>query len=213
MRSFVLILLVLVGTAFHPAFGQIDNSKSLRNRYFMVVWGYEGKGNLPRESHTFVSFYSGEDLADGRVKPATISWLPADGTVSLMGTERGRNFSLSETLAMACQAGRSVASWGPYEVSLDLYRQALARIRLLDSGSVAYNALGAGSGSMNCIEAAGDITAAPFHPGVSWGFRASESVIRHLAPLFKVGLRIDASVAQMMVSEKCGSTNEIVTSR
>jgi hypothetical protein len=204
--------LLMVSAALNPAFGHIDKAESLRNHYFVVVWGYEGNGNRPRESHTFVAFYNGEDLADGRVKPATISWLPTDGAISLIGVEQGRNFSLGETLAMACRANRRVARWGPYEVSLDLYRRALARIKVLGSGSVAYSALGL-AGSMNCIEAAGDITAAPFHPGISWGFRASETVVRHFAPFFKRGRRIDSSIAQLMLSNKCASQNVVATSR
>jgi hypothetical protein len=212
MRSFVLILFGVLSAALNPAFGHIDKAESLRNHYFVVVWGYEGNGNLPRESHTFVAFYNGEDFADGRVKPATISWLPTDGDISLIGAEKGRNFSLGETLAMACRANRRIARWGPYEVSLDLYRRAIARIKVLGSGRVAYSALGL-AGSMNCIEAAGDITAVPFHPGISWGFRASETVVRHFAPFFKSGRGIDSRIAQLMLSNKCASQNVVATSR
>jgi hypothetical protein len=45
---------------------------------------------------------------------------------------------------------------------------------------------------MNCIEATGDIAETPFRPGLVWGFRASEAVVRHLSPLFKNGGRIMA---------------------
>src|SRR3954451_5080496 len=62
----------------------------------------QGKGNPSRDSHTFASFYNGDDLAHRRLKPATISWLPASGAVRLLRVERGHNFSLAQTLATAC---------------------------------------------------------------------------------------------------------------
>jgi hypothetical protein len=69
-----------------------SDSPSLQHRYFLVVWGYQGAGNLPRNSHTFLTVYRGDDLAEGRVIPATISWFPADRGVHLVGVERGHNF-------------------------------------------------------------------------------------------------------------------------
>jgi hypothetical protein len=49
-----------------PVFGQPHDLASLSNRYFVVVWAYEG--DAPRESHTFATFYKGDDLANGRIK-------------------------------------------------------------------------------------------------------------------------------------------------
>src|SRR6188472_2517006 len=103
---FAVLIAVVIAFPAHSDF------PSLRHRYFLVVWGYQGVGNAPRESH---------DLAKGRVAPATISWFPADRGVRLVGTERGRNFSLPQTLAIACRGRRQVATWGPYEISPALY--------------------------------------------------------------------------------------------
>jgi len=193
------VSLVIVGL---PAvFAQPHHVDGLHNRYFVVVWGYEGDGNAPRDSHTFAAFYNGDDLAKGRVRPGTISWLPADGGVSLTGAEQGRNFSLAETLAMACRDGKRVARWGPYETSFDLYRRALARIRLLASGRMSYSGLALIPGTMNCIKAAGDITDTPFLSGISWGLAASEAVVRHFSPFFKNEGRIDKTVARMTLSD------------
>ena len=80
------------------AFPADSDSPSLRHRYFLVVWGYQEVGNPPRESHTFLTVYRGDDLAKGRVAPATISWFPATGVVHLVGVDRGRNVSLRKTL-------------------------------------------------------------------------------------------------------------------
>ena len=112
----------------------------------------------PRESHTFLTVYRGDDLAEGRVVPATISWFPTTGVVHLIGVEPGRNVSLRQTLAIACQGRKHVATWGPYEIPSALYQRVLARIRLLESGRIDYSALSLRPGSLNCIEAAGDIT-------------------------------------------------------
>lgn len=106
---------------------------------------------------------------------------------------------------MACREGKQVASWGPYEITFGLYRWALARIRLLKSGKVSYSMMSVRPGTMNCIEAAGDITNTPFRPGLSWGFAASEAVVRHLSPFLKKGKRISGSVAaSLSISSKFG---------
>ena len=185
------------------AFPADSDSPSLRHRYFLVVWDYQGVGNLPRDSHTFLTVYRGDDLAKGRVAPATISWFPATGVVHLVGVERGRNLFLSQTLAIACQGRKHVAAWGPYEIPSALYRQALARIKLLESGRIDYSALSLRPGSMNCIEAAGDITNKPFHPLMSWGHQASKATVRHLSPFFKNGGRVNRTVARMVLWNAC----------
>jgi hypothetical protein len=87
-----------------------SDSPSLQHHYFLVVWGYQGAGNLPRDSHTFLTVYHGDDLAEGRVIPATISWFPADRGVHLVGVERGHNFSLPQTLAIACRGRKRVTT-------------------------------------------------------------------------------------------------------
>jgi hypothetical protein len=194
-----LLSVIAVGVAF-PAHSGLP---SLQNRYFLVVWGYQEAGNLPRDSHTFLSVYRGDDLAKGQVAPTTISWFPVDRGVHLVGVERGHNFSLHQTLAMACQGRKHVAVWGPYEILPALYQRVLARIKLLESGRIDFSALSLRAGSMNCIEAAGDITNKPFHPLISWGHQASRAVVRHLSPFFKDGGRINRTVARMVRWNGC----------
>ena len=135
--------------------------------------------------------------------PATISWFPADRGVHLLGVERGHNFSLPQTLSIACQGRKYIATWGPYEIPPALYQRVLARIKLLESGSIAYSALSLRPGSMNCIEAAGDITNKRFHPLMSWGHQGSRAVVRHLSPFFKDGGGINQTVARMVLWRGC----------
>jgi hypothetical protein len=146
-----------------------------------------GPSSIPAHfcnAHTFASFYRGDDLAIGVVRPATISWLPATGAVQLFGAERGYNFSLGQTLRMACRSRRKVKAWGPYEVKAELFRSALRRIQVLESGQIRYSMINALPRSMNCITAAGDITPVPLDTGILWGDAATAEVVRHLSPYF-----------------------------
>jgi hypothetical protein len=76
VQAFILLAAV-------PAFAAPDYA-GLRGRYFIVVWGYQGAGNAPKDSHTFASFYDGTQFSRGRVKPATISWLPITGSFTFL---------------------------------------------------------------------------------------------------------------------------------
>ncbi len=157
----------------------------LHARHFMVVWAYQSPDNDVVKAHTFASFYGGADLANRKSDPPTISWLPSTGTVHPFSTEKGRNLTLSQTLTMAKRAGAQVRSWGPYEIRPELYQRALSRIHLLNSGRIAYSMFGTDHSTMNCIEAAGDLTPKPLETGMSWGYEATSHVVRHLSPYFQ----------------------------
>jgi hypothetical protein len=146
---------------------------------------------------------SGDDLANENVNPATISWLPSTGVVSPFGIERGRNFSLAQTLSTACRAGREIRSWGPYEITPELYRSALRRVALLRSGRIAYSMIDTEPGALNCIDAAGDITRTPFDTGLLWGFAASSEVVRHLSPDFMNNGKVVRGLARILIGRMC----------
>ena len=184
---------------------------ALQGRYFLVVWGYQGQDNDVVKAHSFASFYRGDDLASGDLNPATISWLPSTGIVHLFGAENGRNFSLAQTLGMACRAGREVKSW--VEIRPELYRRALRRIKLLNSGRIAYSMIDILPRTLNCIDAAGDITRTPLDTGMSWGFAASSEVARHLSPYFENNGRVVKAVAEMPIWGKCSKSKTIVYRR
>lgn len=188
MKRSILAFFIGVAAAAAPSGSQADTH--LRGRYFMVVRAYQSPDNDVVKAHTFVSFYRADELANPKSNPPTISWLPASGTVHIFGAERGRNFSLAETLEMAHRAGSEVKSWGPYEIRPELYRSGLKRIQLLRSGRVTYSMLGAFPGSMNCIDAAGNLTPAPLDTGLLWGFAASSEVVRHFSPYIKRPARV-----------------------
>lgn len=174
-----------------------DNSQ-LRGRYFLQVWSYESLSNRPKDSHTFATLYSGDDLAAGRTAPTTISWLPKSGVVQPLRISKGQNFSLAATLSTACESRKVIRTWGPYEITAELYRRAQARVRLLESGGIKYGELGLGPKVMNCIEATGDLMDTPFNPGPVWGSKASRAVVRHLSPLFRDGTKVNTTVAELV---------------
>jgi hypothetical protein len=177
--ALVCMVLVVFSLA---ASAQAAETTSLKDRYFMVVWSYQGPDDDLVHAHTFISFYRGDDLAKGVVRPETISWLPATAKVQPFGSEKGKNFSLSQTLQMACRAGRQVQSWGPYEIAPKLFESAHNRVEFLQSGRVRYSMINALPRSMNCITAAGDLTEAPLDTGILWGNAASAKVVQHLSP-------------------------------
>jgi len=69
MKTLVLTFLMVFNGTLTDAFARSDSlgSGTLRGRYFLMVWGYQGPGNAPKDSHSFAAFYDGDDLADGRV--------------------------------------------------------------------------------------------------------------------------------------------------
>ena len=203
MRRFGFLVFFIAAVQAFASSAQAGNGAVLRGHYFLVVWGYQGPDNDVVHSHTFASFYSGNDLAKGIIKPATISWLPATGVVHLFGSERGYNFTLAQTLRMACRLGRVVKSWGPYEIKPALYRSALRRIRLLKSGRIQYSMIDTQAGTLNCIDAAGDLTPVPLDSGIAWGFVASDEVDRHLSPYFERGGATVDALAELLVSKAC----------
>jgi hypothetical protein len=203
VRSFGFLVFLIAAVAAFASSCQASNGMVLRGRYFLVVSGFQGPDNDVVQSHTFASFYSGNDLAKGVIKPATISWLPATGVVHLFGSERGHNFTLGQTLGMACRSGRDVRSWGPYEIKPALYQRALRRIRLLKSGRVQYSMIDTQPSTLNCIDAAGDLTAVPLDSGIAWGFVASDEVVRHLSPYFERGGATVDALAKLRVSKAC----------
>src|SRR5215210_7686633 len=154
LRFFALSLCIVASASVAGADGAHADGRTgadFHGRYFMVVWGYQGADNDVVKSHTFASFYDGDDLANDEIRPATISWLPSSGIVNLFETEKGRNFSLAQTLNLACRTGREVKWWGPYEIKPELYRMAWRRIQLLRSGRIAYSMIDSEPHTLNCI--------------------------------------------------------------
>ena len=170
MGRFIFLVFFIAAVAAFTSSAKASNGVVLRGHYFLVVSGFQEPDNDVVQSHTSASFYSGNDLAKGIIKPATISWLPLTGVVRLFSSERGHNFTLAQTLRMACRSGRDVRSWGPYEIKPALYQKALRRIRLLKSGRIQYSMIDTQAGTLNCIDAAGDLTPVPLDSGIAWGF-------------------------------------------
>jgi hypothetical protein len=151
MKSWVGVLFVWVAV-FVSLTGQAQDN--LRGRYFAVMFGYQGIGNRPVDSHTFATFINGNEIEDGYESLATISWLPATGIVRPLNIETGKNFSLQETLDIAKRNGYEVKAWGPFEITPQLYQLALQRIQALESGYYRYKMIPAlFPRQINCVKA------------------------------------------------------------
>lgn len=184
---------------------------ALKGRYFLIVWAYQGPDDDLVHAHTFTSFYRGSDLSRGIVRPATISWLPASRAVQPFGAERGHNYSLDQTLRMACQSGRRVKAWGPYEIRSELFQRAMRRMQLLESGNIGYSMINDLPKAMNCISASGDITPTPLQTGILWGEAASAEVVRHLSPYFIGDESVTLKSLIAMSTKTCpGQTGQVV---
>lgn len=208
LKSIVLSLFFLVLGMIPQAALCAEGQGSVKGQYFLVVWASQGRDGDVLHSHTFASFYRGDDLARGVVHPVTISWLPTDGVVHPFSLEKGHNFSLDETLRMACRSNWKVVSWGPYKIRPELYRSAMRRVRELRSGHVRYSMMNAFSGSMNCIIAAGDITPVPLDTGILWGVAASAAVVQHLSPYFLKDGGAPKSLAEMTTATPCQKVSD-----
>ena len=171
----------------------------------MVIFGYQDRWLRPGFSHTFAMFAKVE-LTEGQMvvhESVDISWLPRglrpsqqiwDWVVPVVG----QNFKLHESFSCANAPGLVLKSFGPVEVSGELYEAAKRKAAWLQSGNVKYVMLDnlhrerAASfeegGASNCIHAVSDlsIVKAPM-THVSYGHYASELVFKHFDPFVAKG--------------------------
>ncbi len=172
-------------------------------RYFVTVYGYQGTGaaNLPRFTHSWMVLVraQGDQLATATLTFFTLSWDAADGEIGLFQPpERGHNYTLAETFALAGSLGAPVVTQRSplFEVDADLYSMAVKQFRKLtageETGAVRYKmrddfparqlvANNVSGGYTNCIHALSDLLPGAggslLQTGTSRGFAASDQVL------------------------------------
>src|SRR4051794_17139216 len=73
-----------------------------QDKYYAVVFGVQDRRNHFREAHSFATFVRARRQPVRILEQATISWLPASGTVDLRNPpEEGTNHPLKESLEFA----------------------------------------------------------------------------------------------------------------
>jgi hypothetical protein len=161
--------------------------------YFLLMFGSQRTPNDPDFAHTFATFVHATWQGPSPVSPwlevCTISWLPRNlqiRTVALL-PEIGGNFDLHTTLRYVLDSDERVSLWGPYQIDRNLFLQAQAQVRLLESGQVRYKAVDSGFSSdrvSNCIHAVSSISEGHrLHVlSPSWGETASFFVLEEMAP-------------------------------
>jgi hypothetical protein len=178
-----------------------------RDRYFLVSFASQGTANWAEDSHTFVTLV--HVLPNGKRKEKHISWLPSKfaqnpnlevfkGALSIpfpsLNRARsfpGKNHTLDETLELVNNGNRSVAMFGPYEITKGLYDLHLDQIKDLESKRIKYKAddrlTRTSRTAVNCFHAAGEIGGTQMPTGgilgtglKNWGIAGTQSVLRHL---------------------------------
>jgi hypothetical protein len=159
--------------------------------YYLLMFGSQRFPNAPAYAHTFATFVRvvcGEDGAPC-LEAHTISWLPRtlDIRICAKHPECAVNLDLAATLRYVADNGERVSLWGPFQIDRDLYRRAVARQCVLESGQVEYKALDFGypvDRASNCFHAVSSVVGgnrlhiAP----LAWGETASFRVLREFRP-------------------------------
>jgi len=114
-------------------------------RHYMILFGGQAIPFRPRTAHTWAIFAKASRQTDGslHVEWFTISWLPAEGPVRplRLWPQRGKNYTLEETMQRAAEQNDRISMWGPYEISALRYELAREWFFQLNSGQVRYRVL------------------------------------------------------------------------
>jgi hypothetical protein len=169
------------------------------SRYYVMIFGCEGRPKLPRNAHTWMTLVKATPK-DGKkdeyeVLAQTISWMPRTLEVRLLRRrpECGVNLTLPQSLNLARCMGACTVMYGPYEVNptvaVDLYEKTEKQIARLNSGRVLYKCVDPdGSAAYcvcNCIHAVTDLDGvgrrgANYDEVERWGIDASYNLARRM---------------------------------
>jgi hypothetical protein len=197
MRRGVLILALCLASSL---------TAQAEERYYVVFFAAQNSGSQPMSTHTFATFVKmdrDEDALNGvaaeTAQTATISWLPASGSVKLLQPPvTGRNYTLSETLAWVDERGLRTTVRGPFEIGKEVYELALKQKDRLESGAIAYKALDRRfrpNVAINCIHAVSDLLpGTQLMTGDARGDQATRMVVDHFRPNFIDPERTDVGV-------------------
>lgn len=199
---------------------RLGEGRNLRDRYFIIPFAYENKGNDPAYSHSFMTVIrvlpdnkqakltSGiqkRTYKDREFQAFTISWLPHDfpanpnlcvfkgfgsrliPTWNRCPLSEGKSFTLEETIKLAVNVKNAVCMWGPYEISKEGFEVAVARLRLLEKGTIKYRAddrlTRKDQTAINCFHAMAGLTELFPNGGIfgtgfnMWGINGTERVL------------------------------------
>jgi hypothetical protein len=186
LNRWIITLVAASTLGFFASAARADDS------YYMLIFAYQGRPNLPRFAHSFAAFVKTSEVKDvgldaSRIEIHTISWLPATLSVEPLRLRpvAGRNLDLLETLQLAASQNADISAWGPYRIQKDLYDRAVAQIDRLSRGEIAFKAMDRGfrpTTASNCFHAISDILDGPLlDTGTAYGNPASEMVRDHLS--------------------------------
>lgn len=187
-----------------------------QEKYYTVIFGVQDGPNRFREAHSFATFVQARREPVRILDQATISWLPASGVVNLRNrAERGTNHTLKSSLELVTPA-HTIAQWGPFEITQDLFQRAKRQAQFLERGGTLYKAVDLSTRSVgvavNCEHAISDIVRNPGQPfvrtGTARGHWGSFLVAGHLR-----GSMIEPTVVHDWLNEPLGLNAYRITKR
>lgn len=106
--------------------------------YFFYLFALDDGRQTPARNHTWASCVHAAGTKT--FETSTVNWLPASHAIDALaiGPKRGRNFPADDAFQWARRDGLTLAQWGPYAVSEDLYTLCLKQKTRLESGEVWY---------------------------------------------------------------------------
>jgi hypothetical protein len=168
------------------------SSDLVATRFYLTIYGFQTAPNFLRTAHTFAVVT--KKLSDGSSpeEPSIISWLPDAGTIHLVGAEKGRNYSLPETLAFK-SPDAILRATPTQEIAEEFYNSFMDRKRELESGSVEFvmndRLSTRPNNATNCIHAVSDLSIAlaalpMLNTYTQHGYDASFAVYTYFQPWF-----------------------------
>lgn len=136
------------------------------DHYFVTVFGTGQNPLRARRTHTFATLTHVRQTEVGPVvENSTISWMPATLRIRpfALRPEPGVNLTQEESFRWAESNGLRTSVWGPFEIPQRRYDLYMARKAELESGTIAYRAIGAWTKSQpvsNCGQSFSRVTTA-----------------------------------------------------
>jgi hypothetical protein len=178
----------------HVRYRDLNEPVPPGDRYYLLVFGSETTPKLPRFTHSWVTFVHVPPPVPGQppvIEENTISWMPAKLFIHTLSpcVEPGVNLKMHDSIKMATGYHECVSMWGPFEITVGLYRKLMIQKGFIDSGAIGYQCtdtygeaglLGDGSNCIHAISDADSLFTRAEYPLTYFGDAASLHILQEL---------------------------------